>query len=173
MATTQKTQKSFTIPLRKEFQQSAPLRRTPRAVKAVKAYLKRHCKVDDVRLGARLNESLWVRGVRHPPARVSVDVVVEDGLAKAELQGFEYVEAVKPQAKQEPESFKDKMASKLGAAKGASAAGEESSSEKPEGSPGEAEKPAKEQESVEQPAGENEPSGEQEPEGSQEKKSDS
>ncbi|MFP4524644.1 MAG: hypothetical protein ACLFO2_05060 [Candidatus Woesearchaeota archaeon] len=170
MATTQMTQKSFTIPLRKEFQQSAPLRRTPRAVKAVKAYLKRHCKVDDVRLGARLNESLWVRGVRHPPARVSVDVSVEDGVAKAELQGFEYVEAARPQAKQEPESFKDKMASKLGAAKGAKA-GEESSSEKPEGSPDGAEKPAKEQESSE--ADEKESSGNQDSEDSQEKKSDS
>lgn len=169
MATTQKTQKSFTIPLRKEFQQSAPLRRTPRAVKAVKAYLVRHCKVDEVRLGARLNESLWTRGIRHPPARVTVDVTVEDGVAKAELQGFEYVEAVKPQAKQEPESFKDKMASKLGAAKGAKAAGDESS-EKPEGPSSEtgegSEKPAaKEQE--------DKPVGEEKPEGSQEKKSNS
>ena len=165
MATTQKTQKSFTIPLRKEFQQSAPLRRTPRAVKAVKAYLVRHCKVDEVRLGARLNESLWTRGIRHPPARVTVDVTVEDCVAKAELQGFEYVEAVKPQAKQEPESFKDKMASKLGAAK----AGGEEASEKPAESSsedaGESEKPAaKEQE--------DKPAGEEKPEGSQ-KKTDS
>lgn len=124
MATKQETQKTFTIPLRREFQESAPLKRTPRAVRAVRAFLKKHCKVEDVRIGGKLNQALWARGVRNPPARVTVNVAVDGGVAKAELEGHSYVEAPKPEAKQQaPESFKDKVASQLGAAKAAKSAG--------------------------------------------------
>lgn len=109
------TTKSYIIPLRKSFGQSAPLKRTPRAVRAVKAYLVRHCKVEDVKLGAKLNELLWARGITNPPARVAVDVVVDGAIAKAELRGHAYKEAAKPKKKEEPQTLKEKIASKLGA----------------------------------------------------------
>ncbi|MBN1274949.1 50S ribosomal protein L31e [Candidatus Woesearchaeota archaeon] len=109
------TQKTYTIPLRKSFHEAAPLKRTPKAVRAVKAYLIKHCKADEVRIGARLNDLLWSKGITNPPHKVAVDVIVADGVAKAELQGFAYQEAKKIQKKKEPQSFKERIASKIGA----------------------------------------------------------
>ncbi|MBD3209511.1 60S ribosomal protein L31 [Candidatus Woesearchaeota archaeon] len=109
------TIKNYTIPLRKRFQRAAPRRRGPRAVKAVKDYLRQHCKTDEVKVGAHLNDALWERGITNPPAKVTVAVVVEDGVAKAELEGFAYEEAKKIQQKEEPQSVKDKLASTIGA----------------------------------------------------------
>ncbi|OYT27364.1 MAG: 50S ribosomal protein L31e [Candidatus Altiarchaeales archaeon ex4484_96] len=68
----------YTIPLRDAF--NAPkTKRTKKAVKVVKDYLKKHTKVDDVKLDTKLNELLWEKGIRKPPRRVKVKVVEEDG----------------------------------------------------------------------------------------------
>lgn len=105
--------KSYVIPLRRTFQKAAPTKRGPKAVRAVRTYLKKHCKVEEVKLGSKLNDTIWARGITNPPARVSVDVVIEDGIAKAELQGHKYVEAKKVEKKTEPETIKEKLAQKI------------------------------------------------------------
>lgn len=109
--------KTYTIPLRKAFQQAAPFKRAPKAVRAIKIYLRKHCKVEEVKIGAKLNTLLWARGITRPPHKVVVNVIVADGLAKAELEGFAYEEAKKVQKKQEPQSLKEKIQDKIGAPK--------------------------------------------------------
>jgi len=106
------TQKTFTIPLRKGFQEAAPYKRAPKAMRVLRSFLQRHCKVDEVKIGPRLNQLIWQRGIRSPPPRVTVNVIIDDGVAKAELEGFTYVDAPKPVEKKD-ESLKDKLASKL------------------------------------------------------------
>ncbi len=67
----------YTIPLRDTFG-SPRTKRTKKAVNVVKKYLKKHTKVDDVKIDSSLNEFLWERGIRKPPRRVKVKVVEED-----------------------------------------------------------------------------------------------
>lgn len=98
--------------MRKSFTEATPKKRTPRAVKAVKAYIIKHCKVEDVKIGPALNDQLWERGIRNPPARVTVDVLVDGDVAKVELEGIKYLE-VKKSEKKVPETLKDKIAAKV------------------------------------------------------------
>ena len=138
---------SYTIPLRRTFQQAAPMKRTPKAVRAVKSYLTKHCKTEEVRLGAQLNKLLWQNGIANPPAKVTVDVKIDDGVAKAELTGHTYKEAKKIVKKEEPGTLKEKIASKIGA-------------DQPKAQAAEEEQPAKE-EKKEEAAEQKKPSEEQ------------
>ncbi len=105
--------KSLIVPLRKSFQRAAPKKRGPKAVRALRAFLKRHLKVDEVKIGPRLNEALWSRGIKHPPAKVAVSAEVVDKVAKVELEGFDYPQPVEQEHKHKDESLKDKLASKI------------------------------------------------------------
>lgn len=72
----------FIIPLRVK---EAPRRkRTPKAVRAVKEFLKRHMKAERVKISEELNQRLWARGVERPGSRVRVRAVkAEDGSVEA------------------------------------------------------------------------------------------
>lgn len=120
--------KSLIVPLRKSFQRAAPKKRGPKAVRALRAFLKRHLKVDEVKIGPRLNEALWSRGIKHPPAKVAVSAEVVDKVAKVELEGFDYPQPVEQEHKHKDESLKDKLASKI-AGKDDSKASEKDQSE--------------------------------------------
>ena len=77
-------EKLYTIPLRDAFS-SPRTKRTKKAVNVVRNYLKKHTKVDDVKIDTSLNEFLWEKGIRKPPRRVKVRVVEEDGMLVAYL----------------------------------------------------------------------------------------
>jgi large subunit ribosomal protein L31e len=80
--------RSYTVPLRRGFQKTERHQRAKKAVSVLRAFLKRHMKTDEVKLGRKLNESLWARGIRKPPARVKIVVEKNDeGVAWAELEG--------------------------------------------------------------------------------------
>ena len=87
--------RTYTIPLRREFNKAANYRKTDKAVKAVREFLQKHMKTKEVRLGKQLNLELWKHGRKNPPSRVKVTVVKKDDIAKAELFGQKYEEAVK------------------------------------------------------------------------------
>ena len=109
-------EREYTIPLRKGFRQIVSHKKTPRAVREIFAYLKRHTKAENIKLGMHLNEHLWQHGSKNPPAKVKVHVVVKDGVATAELVGKTFKEAVKSQdKKKEPQNLKEKIEAKLGA----------------------------------------------------------
>lgn len=110
--------KKYTIPLRKGFQKAAPLKRAPKAMRTLRIFVKKHCKVDSVKVGPMLNAAIWARGIKRPPAKVEVGIKVEDAVAKVELVGHDYVD-FKVLEKKEDESLKDKLVGKLaGKAKG-------------------------------------------------------
>ena len=86
-------ERTYNIPLRKEFQKAPMYRRAKRAVNAVRAFLEKHMKSATVKLGPQLNHTLWARGIRHPPAFIKVTAArAEDGVVKAELFGVKYEE---------------------------------------------------------------------------------
>jgi large subunit ribosomal protein L31e len=61
-------------------------RRSPMAMKDIRAFLGRHMKSEDVRLDKTINEHVWMRGTEKPPARIRVRAIKpEDGHVQAEL----------------------------------------------------------------------------------------
>ncbi|RMD67510.1 50S ribosomal protein L31e [Candidatus Pacearchaeota archaeon] len=84
MASEKKTEESakgveYVIPLRREWRKVANYRRAGRAIKAIKKFVARHAKVPErdlekVKIDSSLNEEIWFRGRRHPPAKIKVRV---------------------------------------------------------------------------------------------------
>ena len=84
-------ERTYIIPLRKEFQKAPLYKRTKKATAATKAFLQKHMKIANVKLGRHLNMKLWSQGYRHPPHKVEVSAEVikdKDGdYVYAELVG--------------------------------------------------------------------------------------
>jgi len=116
----EKIERSYNIPLRKSTRPVVKHKKTPRAIRTIRAFLQKHMKSEEIQLGMHLNEHMWKHGIKNPPHHVKVHVVKEDGVVKAELEGFEFKGAVKSEPKKkEPETMKDKLAAKLGVKEGA------------------------------------------------------
>ncbi|MFH0832294.1 MAG: 50S ribosomal protein L31e [Candidatus Aenigmatarchaeota archaeon] len=105
-------EKIFTIPLRKAFRK-AEKKRVPYSIRLIQDYLKRHAKVEEVKLGKNLNDEIWKRGITHPPRRVRVTVIKDGTTAKAELFGHSYAE-FKAQPAKERKGMKEKLMERLG-----------------------------------------------------------
>jgi len=93
MITMAELERTYIIPLRREWLRVPKYRRAKRAVHAVQNFLKRHMKAKDlenVKLGRFLNEAIWARGINNPPHKIKVNVNKDDkGLVFAELYGKE------------------------------------------------------------------------------------
>lgn len=50
-------------------------KRTPRAVRMLREFVKRHMKTEDVIISNEINERLWSRSLKKPPRRLRVRVV--------------------------------------------------------------------------------------------------
>ena len=112
MAELKENEKIFTIPLRKAYKKASD-KRVPYAARLVRDFVKKHTKAETVKMGAKLNEALWARGIRKPPHSVRVKTVKDEETVKAELVGFEYKE-FKIQAKKERKGAKEKLMERLG-----------------------------------------------------------
>lgn len=100
-----KITRTYNVPLRKEFIKSPEYKRAKKAVNALRAFLQKHMKSEDVKLGKYLNQAVWARGMKHPPHHIKVIVTKEDdGKVFAELEGAP-VEA-KKEGKKKPAKAK-------------------------------------------------------------------
>ena len=96
-------ERTYIIPLRKEFLKAQRYKRAKKAITGVKIFLKRHMKSDDLHLGKYLNEEIWSRGIKNPPTKVKVLVKkMDDGKVVAELVGkpFPVLEKKKSEKKE-------------------------------------------------------------------------
>ncbi|MFH1210191.1 MAG: 50S ribosomal protein L31e [archaeon] len=108
----------YTIPLRKEFLKAPKYKRTAKAIRAIKKFMKKHMKNEDVRIGKYLNLEMWKHGRKNPPSRIQVKATTEK--IKKKDKEIEYVkielinapvekkeekkkEKIKPEKGQEPE----------------------------------------------------------------------
>lgn len=106
-------ERTYTIPLRREFQKVPGWRKTPKAVRATKQFLVKHMKSDNVKLGSALNQKLWQHGIRNPPHHVKVSVTKDDkGEVKAELFGVKIKELSKEEIKKKEMREKEKIEQK-------------------------------------------------------------
>lgn len=90
MAKAEKTlERVYNIPLRKEYLKVPYWKRTKKAVVATRQFLQKHLKAKEVKLGTKLNEVLWEKGIKNPPHHIKVTVVKDEkGIVKAELFGY-------------------------------------------------------------------------------------
>ncbi len=105
-------ERTYNVPLRKEFQKAPKYKRAKKASTALKQFLSRHMKSENIKLGTTLNMKLWERGIKNPPHHVNVSVKkMEDGAVMADLVGAEKEtkktsEPKKSEAKKTPEPKK-------------------------------------------------------------------
>ena len=86
-------ERTYNIPLRKEWLKTPKYKRAKKAVTAVKQFLSKHLHQEDmskIKLGEHLNLEAWKHGMKNPPHHVKVNVKkTNDGLVLAELFGYE------------------------------------------------------------------------------------
>jgi len=88
----------YNVPLRKEFQKVANWRKTEKAVTALRQFISKHMKSDNVIISKYANQHLWKHGIKNPPhhvkvnaskdekGKVTVELVDLPGKAKRELE---------------------------------------------------------------------------------------
>jgi large subunit ribosomal protein L31e len=87
---TEKIEREYVIPLRKEWMKVPRYRKTNKAVKAVKEFLVKHMKIRDrdlnkIKVDRYVNELLWARGVKNPPSKIKVKAIKESDIVRVEL----------------------------------------------------------------------------------------
>ncbi len=84
-------EREYIIPLRKECMKVPNYKRAGRAIKAIKKFLTRHMKIydrdlDKIKIDKYVNEEIWFRGAKKPPAKIKVKAIKYDsGEVKVEL----------------------------------------------------------------------------------------
>jgi len=64
----------YTIPFRRVW--ATPRgKRTPRASRILRNFVKRHMKTEDVEISNEVNEELWAKSIKRPPRQISVRLV--------------------------------------------------------------------------------------------------
>ena len=113
--------RTYNIPLRREYLKVPRHKRGKKAVKAVKQFVKRHMKVDNlnnIKVGSFLNEEIWKHSIKNPPHHVKVNIVknLKENVALVELFGKPIGFAKKAEEKKEgiAERVKGKLGEKLG-----------------------------------------------------------
>ncbi|MBN1644439.1 50S ribosomal protein L31e [Candidatus Woesearchaeota archaeon] len=108
-------ERTYTIPLRKEWQKAPRYRRAKKAVNAVKAFLIKHMKADEknVKIGKYLNKELWKHGMKNPPCRIRINVKKDDkGIVTAELVGAPEEKKKEVKGKKKPAKTKEEKKTK-------------------------------------------------------------
>ena len=107
-----KLERVYNIPLRREWLKKPDYKRAKKAVSAVREFLSRHMKSDNIKLGKHLNEDIWKRGIKNPPHHIKVTAVkYDEGLVRAELVGFP-IEEPKKEKKGKLAALKEKVTGK-------------------------------------------------------------
>ena len=81
--TDEKVEREYVIPLRNKWKRVPRYKRANKAIKAIKEFLVKHMKIRDrdlkkIRIDKFLNEEVWFRGIKRPPARIKVKAVKEE-----------------------------------------------------------------------------------------------
>jgi len=140
-----KLERLYTIPLGDAFKVSRD-KRTPRAVKLIRAFIIRHMKAKDERvvISEELNKLLWERSIQKPPRRVKVRLIKEDGeTVRAYLPDEKITEPKKAGEKKEEKKEAKKETPAPAASKPASAPAASAKPEAPKPAAAKAPEPAK------------------------------
>ena len=86
-------ERTYNIPLRREWLKVPKYKRAKKAVIAVKQFLAKHMHQEDlskIKLGKHINLYTWENGIKNPPHHIKVNVKkTDDEVVYAELFGYE------------------------------------------------------------------------------------
>src|SRR5208282_4419450 len=68
-------ERTYTIPLHHVHVVTPRVRRAPRSVRDVRAFIARHMRAEEVSISNEVNELLWARSINKPPRRIKVRAV--------------------------------------------------------------------------------------------------
>lgn len=95
-------ERTYNVPLRKEYMKAPRWKRTQKAVVALQQFLSKHMKSEDVKIGKEINELLWLHGIKNPPHHVKIIATKDDkGVVKAELFDVEKKKSKEDRKKKE------------------------------------------------------------------------
>ena len=78
----------YVVPLRREWLKVPKYKRAAKAVRGLRAFLSKHMKSTEVKIGKYLNEAIWSRGMRNPIHKVKVEAKKDEkGVVFAEIVG--------------------------------------------------------------------------------------
>jgi large subunit ribosomal protein L31e len=118
--TTQELERIYTIPLR-EVKSSPRNHQADRAIRAIKRYLTRHMKSEDIWIDASVNEAIWARGMYTIPSRIRVRArKFDDGVVEVSLPDVEAKASIRAdlKARKEKKDEEKKKAEKKAEEKG-------------------------------------------------------
>ncbi|MDD5253531.1 MAG: hypothetical protein PHG05_00300 [Candidatus Nanoarchaeia archaeon] len=105
--------RDYIINLRREINKVPRYKRTSKAVKALKVFVKQHMKVDEVKILLELNNHIFQNGRKNPPHKYEITCLkIEDkdrSVARVNLKGLK----VEPEIKKEEKKGLDKIKEKL------------------------------------------------------------
>lgn len=106
-----KIERTYNVPLRKEFQKAPKYKRAKKAITALKQFLQKHMKSEDIKLGKYVNELIWQRGIKNPPHHVKIQVLKdEENIVYAELEGKPLPLPKDKKEEKKESAIKDKLA---------------------------------------------------------------
>jgi len=81
-------ERTYNVPLRREWLKSPKYKRAKKAIAALKKFLAKHTKSDNIKIGKYANLEIWKHGIKNPPHHIKVEVVKDkEGLVSAEIVG--------------------------------------------------------------------------------------
>jgi large subunit ribosomal protein L31e len=100
----------YNVPLRREFLKSPKYKRTKKAVIALKQFLIRHMKSEDIKIGKYLNQTLWKNGIQNPPHHVKIEVTKDEkGKVFAEIPNPPKEKKREVKKREKKQSMKEKI----------------------------------------------------------------
>jgi large subunit ribosomal protein L31e len=86
-------ERTYNVPLRKEWLKVPKFRRGKKAVTALRQFISKHMKSDNVKILKFANQEIWKRGIKSPPHHIKINAVKdESGKVLVELFGKPIVE---------------------------------------------------------------------------------
>jgi len=88
-------------------------KKSQHAIYAVRSFLKKHMKEDNVKIGSSISEKIWEHGNQKPPVKIRIKAIkTDDGIVKAEMFGAVFAEELKPEKKKQKEPEKEQKIKK-------------------------------------------------------------
>ena len=105
-------ERKYIIPLRKEFNKVPNYRKTQKAIKAIRNFIIKHMKVNEVKISKELNLEIWKHGRQNPPAKIEIKTIKEDNHARVTLPNLPF-EKKKEKKAPKAEGLKGKLQEKM------------------------------------------------------------
>ena len=125
------TERKYIIPLRKEFNKVPSYQKSSKATKAIRNFIAKHMKVNEVKIANSVNLEIWKHGRKNPPSKIEVKTIIEENFARVQLPHLDFEKKKEKKAKK-AEGLKGKLQEKVGSLKGEDKKPKEKTEEKGE-----------------------------------------